>query len=488
MKFSKIYLLLTCLIFLKLDAQINAETKRANWWYFGQGAGIDWTSGSPVAVTNGQTNTLEGAATISDLNGNLLFYSDGNTIWNKNHVPMQNGYDLLGCNGIPTPIQISQNAAIVPKPGNDSIYYLFSLGCLDFQGYNFNYTTINIKLNGGLGKVISANTFLMRSRCQGIGVCRAANGCDTWVVAMDSLGYNCFYKVTAAGLSNSAVKQFGGITYFPNGGIYCNYKFSNDLQIMANTIYTGYGYDTLILQQFNNGSANVTNNVKIPIGMQTVCSIAFSPNNKKLYTTMFSNANGGALRDTLYQYDLTIYNENAIKLSKTIIMADSVITGHLLNAPDGKIYLSRGSTSYLYGNFDSLAVINIPNATGTACGFNRNAIFLQGKQSLASLPNFDQAYFYPLLNNTCGPTRIDEISNSYVKIYPNPAIDFITIESAQGFDFTIQVFDINNNVLQNNTISAFESKQINTTHLQSGIYILQLKNNSKVLNYKLVKN
>jgi len=84
----KLFFLAWLFCFCFSNAQINSETKRANWWYFGQGAGINFSSGFPVAVNNGQTNSYEGSASISDKNGNLLFYSDGNTIWNKNHVPM----------------------------------------------------------------------------------------------------------------------------------------------------------------------------------------------------------------------------------------------------------------------------------------------------------------------------------------------------------------------------------------------------------------
>jgi hypothetical protein len=475
-----------CIGFSFSKAQINSESKRANWWYFGQGAGIDWSTGSPVVVTNGQTNSYEGTATMSDLNGNLLFYSDGNTIWNKNHVPMQGGLNLLGCDNIPTPIQVSQNAAIVPKPENDSIYYLFSLGCLDFQGYNFNYTIINIKLNGGLGKVISANNFLMRSRTQGIGICRAANGCDTWVVAMDSLGYDCFFKVTASGVTSTPVKNFGGITYFPNGGIYCNYKFSNNLALMANTIYTGYGYDTLMIHQFNNTVGLTYNSIGIPIGNQSVYSVAFSPNNTKLYTTMFSNANGGAYTDTLYQYDISVFDENYIKLSKTVIYADSVCTGHILNGLDGKIYIARGVTSFLHGNMDSLAVINNPNSSGLSCNFNLNGVYLQGKQSTASLPNFDQAYFYPSLNNSC-VTNVNEITPGSFKIFPNPVKDFLTIENTQGFDFEIKVVDLNTKVLLKNRLKAHNTNTLDVSLIHSGIYLLQFYNNEKQIIIKFLK-
>tara|TARA_B110000211_G_C14069015_1_gene549069 strand:- start:2194 stop:2424 length:231 start_codon:yes stop_codon:yes gene_type:complete len=43
-----------------------------NIWYFGYNAGLDFNSGSPVLLSNGQLNTYEGCATIADNNGDLL--------------------------------------------------------------------------------------------------------------------------------------------------------------------------------------------------------------------------------------------------------------------------------------------------------------------------------------------------------------------------------------------------------------------------------
>ena len=65
--------------------------KQANWWYFGQNAGMSFAGGPPVVVTNGQINTFEGVASISDVAGNLLFYTDGTFVYNKNHIQMPNG-------------------------------------------------------------------------------------------------------------------------------------------------------------------------------------------------------------------------------------------------------------------------------------------------------------------------------------------------------------------------------------------------------------
>ena len=57
-----------------------------NIWYFGTNAGLDFNSGSPVMLSDGMLDTFEGCATISDNNGDLLFYTDGMLVYNKNHV------------------------------------------------------------------------------------------------------------------------------------------------------------------------------------------------------------------------------------------------------------------------------------------------------------------------------------------------------------------------------------------------------------------
>ena len=57
----------------------------ANIWYFGGNAGLDFNSGSPVALTGSQMSTEEGCSTISNSSGQLLFYTDGITVWDRNH-------------------------------------------------------------------------------------------------------------------------------------------------------------------------------------------------------------------------------------------------------------------------------------------------------------------------------------------------------------------------------------------------------------------
>lgn len=77
----------------------NPDIKRTNHWYFGNQAGLDFSSGAPVADTNGQINIAGNSVSMSDTAGNLLFYSDRNTVWNKNHQVMPNGTGLIKWGG-----------------------------------------------------------------------------------------------------------------------------------------------------------------------------------------------------------------------------------------------------------------------------------------------------------------------------------------------------------------------------------------------------
>ena len=71
--------LIIVIFFACLSTSVYAQ-KEANIWYFGNKAGLDFNSGSPVTLTDRQLNTSEGCATISNANGQLLFYTDGVTV------------------------------------------------------------------------------------------------------------------------------------------------------------------------------------------------------------------------------------------------------------------------------------------------------------------------------------------------------------------------------------------------------------------------
>ena len=98
-----------------------AQYGRNNIWYFGENAGIDFSYGSPVALSNSAMVAVEGCATICDVNGNLLMYTNGQEVWNKNHQIMQNGSGLNGSHSA------TQSGLFIPDPAQNNRCYLFTI-------------------------------------------------------------------------------------------------------------------------------------------------------------------------------------------------------------------------------------------------------------------------------------------------------------------------------------------------------------------------
>jgi hypothetical protein len=120
------------------------QAQQNNNWYFGQRAGIRFSGSpgqvTPVTLTDGAMITDEGSAAISDSNGQLLFYTNGITVFNRQHQVMLNGNDLKGN------ISSCQAVIIVPVPGNDSIYYIFTTDAIEnnfSSGYNYSIVNMN---------------------------------------------------------------------------------------------------------------------------------------------------------------------------------------------------------------------------------------------------------------------------------------------------------------------------------------------------------
>ncbi|MES2747560.1 MAG: T9SS type A sorting domain-containing protein [Bacteroidota bacterium] len=123
-------------------------------WYFGRNAAINFANNPPTVLSNSNMIQLEGVSSISDANGNLLFYSNGINVWDKNHNIMPNGSGLLGHDSA------EQGVVIVPFPGITNRYYLFTSYASPLLPPNgtqnpYNYSIIDMSLNGGNGDIIT---------------------------------------------------------------------------------------------------------------------------------------------------------------------------------------------------------------------------------------------------------------------------------------------------------------------------------------------
>src|SRR6185295_10694785 len=191
-KILPLLLLLSCKCFAQNEANI---------WYFGNQAGVDFNSGTPVALTNCSPsfNAFEGVGTLSDANGNLLFYTDGNHVFNANHVTMPNGTGLL------SNTSSTQTGLSIKQPGGGSIYYVFHID-FNYSNIKLYYSTVDMSLDGGLGDVAQSNILLRDNTTEKVTGVRHANGTDVWIISHD-MGSNAFvaFLLTSSGLSATPV-------------------------------------------------------------------------------------------------------------------------------------------------------------------------------------------------------------------------------------------------------------------------------------------
>ena len=391
-------LLYICFLILSINTY---GQNQANWWFFGNNAGLDFNTGIPIPTTIGQLSTNEGCASIADACGSLLFYTDGITVWNQNHMVMPNGMNLLG------DPSSTQSALIIPQPDTPNIYYIFTVG--DFNPMTgLNYSVVDMTLDNGLGDVVPAqkNINLIADSTEKVAAAVTNNG-DAWIVtyAEEIIGSGLFdtfyaFKLTSSGMDLSATvtstfnnvqadDRRGYLRISPDGS---NIVMMTQLPVTTGTVgQTGRG---AWLFDFNNSTGMVSNPVRLhfPVTHQAY-GAEFSPDSRKIYVDINTQSNGNDGDRILLQYNLdalnfantplTIYNTDPADIT------DNVARGALQIGPDNKIYYSRKSTQWL-------SVINNPDQIGAASNFILNGVQVAtGTQVNEGLPPFYNAFFNP---------------------------------------------------------------------------------------------
>jgi gliding motility-associated-like protein len=430
--------------------------KQANIWYFGENAGLNFNSSPPVALTDGLLNTLEGCSTFSDANGDLLFYSDGITVFDKNHATMTYTDDTPADNLLGNP-SATQSGMIIPKPLSTSIYYLFTV--TDNRNSNgFNVYTIDMSLKGGNGQLIDEDgdgLFFDKlqdgSWTEKVAAVKGEN-CNTfWVItAFNNNFYS--YLVNSDGVQSTPVKSSVSTPIDQRGYL----KISPDGKKIALANQT---QDKAVLYDFNNLTGEINNNETFVIenfsGDGEPYGVEFSIDSKKLYISTVSGFRYGLsgweyendidnpglnnpVTYKLFQFDLTATN---IPDSKSLIHIQEANSsdypeggyrGALQLGPDGKIYAIIPLAYEDPASFAPfLDVIENPTADARDIIFTKDAINLNGEFATQGLPPFISSLLLPIpisddsgfpSNNmdlkTCigsskviTPENIDDISN-----------------------------------------------------------------------------
>ncbi|MFD2550302.1 T9SS type B sorting domain-containing protein [Bizionia sediminis] len=400
MKLQQLVLFLGLLI----SASSSGQNEAANW-NFGNNASLNFSFGYPIAQQGALIDTEEGCSSISDNLGNLLFYSDGITVWNRNHMVMRNGTGLLGNKSA------TQSALIVPKPNDDFIYYIFTVD--DRAGTDgLRFSEIDMRLDNGLGALTDQKNILLESPVtEKITAIESSDGRSIWVIAhkwqsnqfisflISETGVNQTPVISAVGSVHGGAinKTIGYLKASPNREkvVSARSYTNSEVQIFDFDATQGILSNPVTISNYNSDN----------IGAY---GCEFSPDSTILYISEIDRDNNVS---SIYQYNLALNTETDIINSATIIAQESSKQfGALQQAIDGRIYVAVKDGQYL-------AVITNPNTLGTAANFELNGVYLEGNTSQFGLPPFIQSYFFAtnIFRNTCfGNTTEFNIDTSTV--------------------------------------------------------------------------
>lgn len=384
-------LLILCL----RSTQPAFSQKEANVWYFGNHAGLDFNTGEPRVLT-GMTIGVGSCASISDSDGNFLFATNGRNIWNRDKEVMPNGDNIKGHPAA------SQAELIVPKPGSENIYYVFTTahGDGDPWDYGLYYSVVDMALDGGLGDVTAEKNILLTDAYDAaekiVGV-RKEGSQDIWVITRKFYedGFAAFL-LSPSGINTTAV--FSPSVDRRHEREEGNIKISHDKKRLAAAYRTDLGTSEkpdVEICNFNALTGEVELLYVINYINDTGCyayepwGVEFSPDSKWLYLSFYSECSNSN-HVSLLQYDMRYYEDSALFVDTKVLIGPEVPALGLQLAADGKIY----TTSPTYGSYDYVSVVHDPWKKGTACNFEADAIDLGLGEVGQFLPNVLLDYLF----------------------------------------------------------------------------------------------
>ena len=464
----KLYILLLIITALAPPSYLTAQDKVDQIWMLGgYGETLDWYNGlvyfdfstDPPVATEIEIPAIslrKCRANMCDSSGQLLFYTNGCSVQDKQHALMQNGDEInIGgygyqswCNG--NAYAVAQSTLILPLPGSAHKYVLLHtfadlLPQSDLAITELRATTIDMALEGGLGAVIQKNEIIASRRFSfgKLTACRHANGADWWIplneagsndvymFLLDSTGVHLSHVQENIGKVTDLLDRFGQAVFSPDGQFYARFDAFNELDIFRFDRCRGLLFAPLHLE------------MEIDEQNWWGCGVAFSPNSRYLYASGTYN---------LYQLDMQAPD---IVASKVLVAEyDGFVDFYATTmyqqqlGPDGRIYMCCTSESRF------LHVINTPNESAANCGLVQHGIELPNLSGV-SLPNFPHfrlgaatAGYCDSIGLVSGVKTPLSGSGSALRFTPNPANDLLQIQySDTPISGTLTVTDITGRVI-----------------------------------------
>jgi len=387
-------------IFCTISFSASAQ-KEAAIWSLGNGKQLNFQNGDFEYKDLELKRDL--VSTICDKQGNLLLYSDGKTVWDKNNEVLINGDDLMENNRVLNP---GSRPFFVPYPKKEGFYFLI-YETVPKGGYNFKdkyvvYTEINANGQSGFGEVIQKNVKIHENYHHSPTIAGYCNNSYYWLLVDENYSGKhqspyptdkiCFYKIDENGIStNPSVNvdlymgHSSSYKFSPNGDKFFFYYYENGNP-------NGYFWS---IADFNFKTGKLYNIRGIPF--KEIWNVEFSPNSRMLY--FFEKNN-------LIQLEVGFFDDSKFNYKADTIVsvwessaAENSISSDLQLAPDGKIYFYYYDIS---NKTTKLGRINSPNYKGIACNVETDLPELD-ENTYPFFPEFVTSLFRDTL-----PEKIDE--------------------------------------------------------------------------------
>ncbi|MEM8524344.1 MAG: T9SS type A sorting domain-containing protein [Bacteroidota bacterium] len=489
---------LTLLIIIIFSVDVNAQLTREMQWLIGytdfepntkRGTLLDFSEDSLfVSSVPKYTPERGGHSQICDFNGNILLYTNGCAISNKNHQLLQNGDSITSdfllseyCETLGDPL--SQSVILLTSSENTDIYYLFNYNLeilsLDTSIYSGSVAGMPTKLyfhkvdmSDSGGKVVEKKTVVIRDTLSAgnMQAVRHANGEAWWLLVPEGLS-NCYYTILVDEEGyHEPIKQCighqwdfkdwaGMVTFSPNGKHYVRYDPNHGLHIF----------------DFDRCAGQLSNPLHITIDSVYAAGVAFSADSRFLYATTSWR---------VLQFDM---HAPDIAASETLVATyDGFVAFAPTNfymaklAADDKIYMAGTSSSRF------LHVIHHPERKGVACDVRQHSLEIPSNH-VVGLPNIPH-YRLGKAEESCKEVvDVDEHKSSEgVSLYPNPANENIILQH-QELQWKIgRLYDAHGQLLRQFYPNGVEQTLIPIHDLSNGIYYLSIFSGTEKWSTKFV--
>jgi len=384
-------------------------------WFFGNGIKATFPSGNgaiQMGTFPSDNLTYEGTAAISDENGVLKYYSNGNKLWKANGTLISSQLQAGNENGATQGSSAVNGVLFVKHPLDNTHLYIFTVD--DYETSSNNWNGLNYRVLDMTNDILSAAVNLKNASNQSyrtteqLAATFHANGTDVWITTRESSfdgvseHRNIFtYKLTSSGIQTTPVVSLVPASTFSNdlSSDRGSMKFSWDGSKAATVNYIGANTKErgVIVYDFNNATGVFSNakaiggipyfdNNGVPQGGHTSGTVLcdgsydceFSPDNNRLYVVgrvdndkTVNGVPGNNFQTALYSFDLTQSTVLNINLSAQIsyVLPNTDQEQSLKLGGDGKLYMASYTNSYIHSFSGNLNTASLTHSTvSTASG------------------------------------------------------------------------------------------------------------------------